>query len=232
MFLIGLTGGAATGKSTASSYFRNLGVPVIDADEVARKIVEPGEPAFLEIKATFGQDVVDAATGNINRAALMSLILEDESKRKILNGITHPRIFRRMIWEIATYAAKGHTYAVLDVPLLFESSEKFLKWFHRIIVVTCERDMQMQRLMDSRKMTERKSGLLIDAQMSLDQKASRADYIVDNSTNLEDLKTQITNIHSEVSESKLHWKIRFSLGLAIGGIFGLVYALTRRFLSK
>ena len=65
MFLIGLTGGAATGKSTASSYFRNLGVPVIDADEVARKIVEPGEPAFLEIKATFGQDVVDAATGNI-----------------------------------------------------------------------------------------------------------------------------------------------------------------------
>ena len=67
MFLIGLTGGAATGKSTASSYFRNLGVPVIDADEVARKIVEPGEPAFLEIKATFGQDVVDAATGNIVR---------------------------------------------------------------------------------------------------------------------------------------------------------------------
>ena len=122
----------------------------------------------------------------------MSLILEDESKRKILNGITHPRIFRRMIWEIATYAAKGHTYAVLDVPLLFESSEKFLKWFHRIIVVTCERDMQMQRLMDSRKMTERKSGLLIDAQMSLDQKASRADYIVDNSTNLEDLKTQVS----------------------------------------
>ena len=75
----------------------------------------------------------------------MSLILEDESKRKILNGITHPRIVRRMIWEIATYAAKGHTYAVLDVPLLFESSEKFLKWFHKIIVVTCERDMQMQR---------------------------------------------------------------------------------------
>ena len=65
MFLIGLTGGAATGKSTVSSYFRNLGVPVIDADEVARKIVEPGEPAFFEIKTTFGQDVVDATTGTI-----------------------------------------------------------------------------------------------------------------------------------------------------------------------
>ena len=138
----------------------------------------------------------------------MSLILEDESKRKILNGITHPRIFRRMIWEIATYAAKGHTYAVLDVPLLFESSEKFLKWFHRIIVVTCERDMQMQRLMDSRKMTERKSGLLIDAQMSLDQKASRADYIVDNSTNLEDLKTQVS---ISISNHGLGWCTRTCL---------------------
>lgn len=232
MFLIGLTGGAATGKSTASSYFRNLGVPVIDADEVARKIVEPGEPAFLEIKATFGQDVIDPQTGTINRAALMSLILEDEAKRKILNGITHPRIMKRMIWEIATYAAKGHAYAVLDVPLLFESSGKLLKWFHKIIVVTCERDLQMQRLMEARGMTERESGLLIDAQMSLDQKASRADYVVENSANFDDLKSQIISIHSEISESKLHWKIRLGLGLAVGGIFGLVYALTRKFLWK
>ena len=80
-----------------------------------------------------------------NRAALMSLILEDETKRKQLNNITHPKILRRMIWEIATYAARGHTYAVLDVPLLFEEGGKLLKWFHKIIVVTCERDLQMQR---------------------------------------------------------------------------------------
>lgn len=122
----------------------------------------------------------------------MSLILEDESKRKLLNGITHPRIMRRMIWEIATYAARGHTYAVLDVPLLFESSGKLLKWFHKIIVVTCERDLQMQRLMEARSMSERESGLLIDAQMSLDQKASRADYVVENSANFEDLKSQVS----------------------------------------
>ena len=126
-----------------------------------------------------------------NRAALMSMILEDEAKRKLLNGITHPRIMRRMIWEIATYAARGHTYAVLDVPLLFESSGKLLKWFHKIIVVTCERDLQMQRLMEARSMSERESGLLIDAQMSLDQKASRADYVVENSANFEDLKSQV-----------------------------------------
>ena len=122
----------------------------------------------------------------------MSLILEDEAKRKLLNGITHPRIMRRMIWEIATYAARGHTYAVLDVPLLFESSGKLLKWFHKIIVVTCERDLQMQRLMEARSMSERESGLLIDAQMSLDQKASRADYVVENSANFEDLKSQVS----------------------------------------
>ena len=103
----------------------------------------------------------------------MSLILEDEDQRRRLNAITHPRIFRRMLWEIASYAAKGHNYLVLDVPLLYESSGRTLtKWFHKIIVVTCERDLQMQRLMEARGMTERKSALLIDAQMSLEKKAS------------------------------------------------------------
>ena len=76
-----------------------------------------------------------------DRAALMSLILEDESKRQKLNGITHPRIFRRMLWEIAGFASRGHNYAVLDVPLLFESSGRLVKWFHKIIgdiyVPTC-----------------------------------------------------------------------------------------------
>ena len=121
----------------------------------------------------------------------MSLILEDESKRQKLNGITHPRIFRRMIWEIASFAAKGHNYAVLDVPLLFESSGRLAKWFHKIIVVTCERDLQMQRLMESRQMTERESGKLIDVQMSLDQKAALANYVVENSGNFQDLKSQV-----------------------------------------
>jgi dephospho-CoA kinase len=133
----------------------------------------------------------------------MSLILEDESKRRQLNGITHPRIFRRMLWEIASYAAKGHNYAVLDVPLLFESSAKLIKWFHKIIVVTCERDLQMQRLMEAREMTERNSGLLIDAQMDLEQKANRADYVVENSGNLQDLKTQVCKKHG--SRVKASW---------------------------
>jgi len=228
MFLIGLTGGAATGKSTTSKYFRELGVPVIDADEVAKQIVEPGQPAFNEIKETFGQSVIDQMTGKIDRSALMSLILEDESKRQKLNGITHPRIFRRMIWQIAGFASKGHNYAVLDVPLLFESSGRLAKWFHKIIVVTCERDLQMQRLMESRQMTERESGKLIDVQMSLDQKAALANYVVENSGNFQDLKSQITEIHSELCKSNLHWKIRVGLGLALGGIFGLVFAISRK----
>lgn len=122
----------------------------------------------------------------------MTIILEDNDKRQKLNGITHPRIMMRMIWEIASFAAKGHNYAVLDVPLLYESSGgKLTKWLHKVIVVTCERDLQMQRLMESRAMTERESGLLIDAQMSLDQKAAMADYVVENSGNLNDLKTQV-----------------------------------------
>lgn len=231
MFLIGLTGGAATGKSTTSKYFRELGVPVIDADEVAKQIVEPGQPAFNEIQETFGQSVIDQMTGKIDRSALMSLILEDEAKRKKLDEITHPRIFRRMIWQIAGFASKGHNYAVLDVPLLFE--KKILaKWFHKIIVVTCERDLQMQRLMESRQMTERESGKLIDVQMSLDQKAALANYVVENSGNFQDLKSQIVEIHTELCKSNLHWKIRVGLGLALGGIFGLVFAMSRKFIIR
>jgi len=230
MFLIGLTGGAATGKSTTSVYFRELGVPVIDADAVARQILEPGQPAFKEIEETFGQSVIDETTGKIDRAALMSLILEDEAKRKKLNQITHNRILRQMIKEIASIALKGHNYAVLDVPLLFES--KWDKWFHKILVVTCERDLQMQRLMESRKMTERESGKLIDVQMSLDQKAALANYVVENSGNFQDLKSQIVEIHTELSKSNLHWKIRVGLGLALGGIFGLVFAMSRKFIIR
>ena len=126
-----------------------------------------------------------------DRAALMSLILEDETKRRKLNGITHPKIFRRMLWEIASYACKGHNYAVLDVPLLYESSAAMTKYLHKVLVVTCERDLQMQRLMEARGMTERESGLLIDAQMSLDKKAEMADFVIENSSNLQDLKAQV-----------------------------------------
>ena len=162
-----------------------------------------------------------------DRAALMSMILEDESKRRKLNGITHPKIFRRMLWEIASYTCLGHNYAVLDVPLLYESSGHLINWLHSVLVVTCERDLQMQRLMEARKMTERESGLLIDAQMSLDQKAALADFVIENSGNLQDLKTQIVEIHAALSESKLHWKIRMGIGLAIGSIFGLVFAIRK-----
>merc|ERR1711894_133222 len=158
----------------------------------------------------------------------MSMILEDESKRRKLNGITHPKIFRRMLWEIASYTCLGHNYAVLDVPLLYESSGHLINWLHSVLVVTCERDLQMQRLMEARKMTERESGKLIDVQMSLDQKAALANYVVENSGNFQDLKSQITEIHAELCKSNLHWKIRVGIGLTLGGIFGLVFALSRK----
>merc|ERR1711879_460226 len=111
---------------------------------------------------------------------------------------------------------KGHNYAVLDVPLLYESSGKMAKYLHKILVVTCERDLQMQRLMEARGMTERESGLLIDAQMSLDKKAELADFVVENSSNLQDLKSQIVEIHAALTESNLHWRIRIGIGIAIG----------------
>ena len=119
MYLVGLTGGVATGKSTVSNMFRDLGVPVIDADAMARRIVEPGRKAWRAIKEEFGPCVFHD-NGELNRAALRTIIFEDEGQRQKLNRITHPEIYKEMWWEAVKCAASGHQYIIMDLPLLFE----------------------------------------------------------------------------------------------------------------
>ncbi len=234
MFLVGLTGGVATGKSTVSKMFMDLGVPVIDADLIARRIVEPGQgpadtnptvtkqlvliffagrPAWKRIRAEFGSDVFDAHTGELDRAALRGIIFEDEAQRKKLNRITHPEIYRLMTWEAVKHAIAGHQYVVLDLPLLFEAgknivlyivnlcrpqahffsfeSDVMVGYMHKIIVVTCEEDLQLQRLMEQRQLSERESKLMIDAQMPLDAKAAMAQFVIENSGSMNDTKEQV-----------------------------------------
>ena len=124
MFLVGLTGGVATGKSTVGKMFSALGVPIIDADVMARRIVAPGRPAWRAIRAEFGPSFFDPETGELDRAALRKVIFEDDEQRFKLNRITHPEIYREMCWEAAKCAAAGHQYIVLDLPLLFEVRQK------------------------------------------------------------------------------------------------------------
>jgi dephospho-CoA kinase len=226
MFLVGLTGGVATGKSTVSNMFRDLGIPVIDADAMARRIVEPGRRAWRAIKEEFGQCVFHE-NGELNRAALRTIIFEDEDQRQKLNKITHPEIYKEMIWEAIKCAAQGHQFILMDLPLLFEAGV-MVPYMHKIIVVTCEEDLQLQRLMEQRHLSERESKLMIGAQMPLDQKATRAHFVIENSGSIEDTKHQVMRINRKLSSSYFHWRVRFLVGCVVGGLVGLCKVLSRK----
>jgi len=229
MFLVGLTGGVATGKSTVSNMFRELGVPVIDADAMARRIVEPGRKAWKAIRAEFGHCVFHD-NGELNRAALRTIIFEDEEQRQKLNRITHPEIYKEMCWEAVKCAAAGHQYIVMDLPLLFEAGV-MVPYMHKVIVVTCEEDLQLQRLMEQRHLSERDSKLMIGAQMNMDQKAAMAQFVIENSGSLQDTCEQVSRIHGSLTKSFFHWKVRLFFGVAIGGLVGLVYLISKKLMK-
>eukprot|EP00095_Tigriopus_kingsejongensis_P004511 snap_masked-scaffold427_size174323-processed-gene-0.28 protein:Tk04511 transcript:snap_masked-scaffold427_size174323-processed-gene-0.28-mRNA-1 annotation:"dephospho- kinase domain-containing" len=231
MFLIGLTGGVATGKSTIGKMFQDLGVPIVDADLMARRVVEPGRSAWHKIKKEFGPQVILEGSGEVDRVALRKIIFEDELQREKLNRITHPEIYKEMCWEVAKCTLAGHQYVILDLPLLFEA-DVMVDYMHKIIVVTCEEDLQLQRLMEQRRLSERESILMINAQMCLEQKAERAQFVIENSGSLRDTREQVEQIHQELSQSRFHWKIRLIFGLAFGGAVGLLYLVAKKAVKR
>lgn len=176
--IVGLTGGIASGKSTVSSHLRELGVYVIDADQVARAIVEPGQPALDEIVARFGQGILDAQ-GCLDRAALGKIVFEDPEARAALSMITHPRIGQRMMQEAADAFARGHAWVIYDAALLVENNIHTM--FDALIVVSLSPERQLERLMSRDGLTEAEAQARIDSQLPLAKKVAVADYIVDNS---------------------------------------------------
>lgn len=131
--VVGLTGGIATGKSTVSSLFRAHSIPVIDADILAREVVEPGKLAHSQIVAYFGQDIL-RPDGTLDRAKLGAVIFNDAEKRKKLNSIVHPAVRRAMVRDVLRCWIKGNKLCVVDVPLLIESGLD--KWVAKVIVVS------------------------------------------------------------------------------------------------
>ncbi|KAF5903973.1 dephospho-CoA kinase domain-containing protein, partial [Clarias magur] len=133
MFLVGLTGGIASGKSTVSSQLREFGCPVIDADAVARKVVEPQTRAYRLLVQYFGREVL-LENGEIDRQKLGQIIFSDPEKRRMLNSITHPEIHRAMLKQILCYFIRGYRYVILDVPLLFETRRLTHLMKHTVVV--------------------------------------------------------------------------------------------------
>ena len=189
MLKIGLTGGIATGKSTVSRLFRERGIPIIDADVIARAVVEPGGKAYDGVKATFPR----CFNGDrLNRPALGREIFHDEEKRQVLNQLTHPAIRETMQEEMQLHVAKGETVVIFDIPLLFEGTMRDLVDY--TVVVYCREEMQLMRLMERNGLTKEEAIARINAQISIDEKKQQADFLINNNGSLRDLPPQIDRL--------------------------------------
>lgn len=186
---IGLTGGIATGKSTVSQMLVARGAALIDADVVARRIMEPGHPVLAKVVERFGETVL-LAGGQLNRKRLGEIVFSDPVERKALEDITHPAIRREMKAELEALERENpERLVVADIPLLYESGLENL--YEKIMVVYVPRSLQLERLMQRDGLTAQQAELRLAAQMDIEEKRRRADILIDNSRSYEETESQI-----------------------------------------
>ena len=185
---IGLTGGIASGKSVVADMFAELGVPVIDTDLIAREVVQPGEPALDEIRERFGETIIDAA-GNLDRAALRKLIFHDDDARLDLQAILHPRIGAETRRQAD---ATGGDYQLIVVPLLVGSP--LVEFVDRILVVDCQEDTQIKRLLERDAESVEQAERILAAQASRKERLAIADDVVNNDHSLAHVRDQVIDL--------------------------------------
>ncbi len=179
MKVIGLTGGIASGKSTAARILQSLGAVTIDSDQIARRIVEPGKPAWKDIVEYFGPEILNKDS-SLNRIKLGLHVFSDPGELQKLNNITHPRIMEAIREELQRIKGQSpQAVVVLEVPLLYETKMDSL--CDTVWVVWVDRDTQIERLMARDRISREEAVRRIESQLSLDEKAQRADLIIDNS---------------------------------------------------
>jgi len=189
MRTIGLTGGIATGKSTAARVLRELlGVPVIDADQVSREVSAPGSEGLAEIVAAFGEGVL-TADGALDRSALGARVMADEDARRRLQAITHPRIRAAMLEQLMALAQAGHPAAAVEAALLVETGS--YKLYDALWVVSCAADTQLARLMARQGIGEAEARRWIDSQLPLAEKEAVATHVIHNDGDLAGLEAAV-----------------------------------------
>jgi dephospho-CoA kinase len=191
---IGVTGGIASGKSAVARAFAEHGIPWVDADDVAREVVEPGEPALAEIVARFGDDVTDAE-GRLDRRALRAIVFADEDERRWLESVTHPRIRQRLLAHLTTMADSGAPYHLLVSPLLIESGQREL--IHRCLVIDVPEELQLRRTVERDGVDEAQAKAILRAQLPRDRRLAAADDVLDNSGDREALARQVVALDAK-----------------------------------
>lgn len=189
--IIGLTGSIASGKSTVAKMIESYGLPIVDADVVARQVVEPGTPTLKKIAESFGPEVI-AHDGSMDRAKVGSIIFHNEEMRKTLNSIIHPAIREEMLRQRDEFISFGAKNIFMDIPLLFES--KLEHFVEKIIVVSVNREVQLQRLMERNGFSEEEAKARIATQIPVKEKERLADAVIHNNGTLEDTAIQLQNV--------------------------------------
>lgn len=188
---IGLTGGIASGKSTVAEMIKRYDLPIVDADVMARKVVEPGEPALEKIFQLFGEDM-KAEDGGLDRKKLGSVIFKDKEKRNVLNRVLHPAIRKGMLDQAAAFKEQGSAHVIFDIPLLFES--ELTHMVDQTLLVYVDAKTQLSRLVERDQSTEEEALERIQSQIPIEEKKELADEVIDNTGGREETEEQLNNI--------------------------------------
>lgn len=194
MKLVGLTGGIGSGKSTIARRLAEHGAHIIDADHVAREVVEPGTPALAEIAAVFGTRVI-SPDGSLNRGALGDIVFSDPAKRIQLNAIVHPAVHKRT-QELFSQAPLG-SVIVYDVPLLVETQYEYS--FDEIVVATAPESVRIERLMEHRGMLESEAASRIESQAPEEERLKIASHVIDTSGDISHTYSQVDALWSQLT---------------------------------
>lgn len=200
MLILGLTGNIGCGKSSLSSIFNKEGIPIVDADIIARQIYDD-EKLLKEVYDTFGTDIKNE-DGSLNRKALGRIVFNDDQKLILLNKLTHPVIRQKVSDEIDYYKIQNNKMIILDAALLVESD--YLNFIDKLLVVTCKEEIQIERIKERDNCSTEDALSRIKSQMTQEDKVKYADYIIDNSGTIDELRKKAFIFLNYIKEN---WRV-------------------------
>ena len=191
-YVIGVTGGIGSGKTLVSNRFSEFNVPIIDTDIIARKIVEPGQPCLQKLTDQFGSSIL-LNDGTLNRSALREIAFSSESKKQALDDITHPIIRQETYSQIEMVSTP---YCLVVVPLL-QADSAFIKFMHRVLVVTAKRDVKIERVKKRSQLSKEQIIKIMNTQLDDSERLSFADDVINNDSSIESAYQQVDSLHAQ-----------------------------------
>ncbi|MGN1271518.1 MAG: dephospho-CoA kinase [Lactobacillus sp.] len=196
-YILAVTGGIATGKSTADQFFESKNIPIVDCDKIAHDLMKPKNASWQAIRDAFGAEYLNDDQ-TINRKKLGQLVFSDKTALNRLNKLTHPLIFDKTIQKVKSY--QNEDLVILDVPLYFESGWNKRAIANSVLVITLPEATQIKRLMQRNGLTDQEAKMRIKSQMPLDEKAQLADFVVENTGTIEELENKLEQLLLKIKE--------------------------------